>query len=175
MLGFIKETSNDGDVRVTKIKQFGFLPLLLISVALSGIVIWMSSKDFLIWKGEEPEIAPWRKKKLQQELKEINNAEQYALIVRKSGTFPCFSCVEKIKIYLNVGEIWRYGVTKKGQKGRYSRGLPEPNLEYVVQFEGPIDECLKEEKIKIYNYALLPENLKRTIPLIRPPGNKRDD
>jgi hypothetical protein len=30
------------------------------------------------------------------------------------------------------------------------------------------------EKIKIYNYALLPENLRRAVPLIRPPGNKID-
>jgi hypothetical protein len=45
-------------------------------------------------------------------------------------------------------------------------------LQYVIQFEGTEEECLIREREKIYHYALLPENLARKIPLIRPPGNK---
>jgi len=135
----------------------------------------MSSKDFIIWKGDQPEVASWRKEKLQRELEEIDNAEQYALVVRIPGTFPCYSCVDQSEIFLNEGEVWRYGVTKKGKAGRYRSGLPFIELTYSVQFEGPLHECLKQEKIKIYSYAVLPENLKRENPLIRPPGNKRDD
>lgn len=45
---------------------------------------------------------------------------------------------------------------------------------YLVQYKGSIQECLKQEKTKIFNYATLPENLKRETPIIRPPGNKID-
>jgi hypothetical protein len=51
---------------------------------------------------------------------------------------------------------------------------PKDDLFFVTQFRGTYSECLKEEKRKIYLYALLPENQARRIPLIRPPGNKND-
>jgi len=47
-------------------------------------------------------------------------------------------------------------------------------MTYQTQFVGNIFECKKQELLKIYNYPVLPENLKRKIPLIRPPGNKID-
>ncbi len=151
------------------------MPFLVFLIALGGLSIWMSNKDFLIWKGDEPEIAPWRKEKLEKELKELNEAEQYALVVSVSGVFPCYSCVDRNEIFLNTGEVWKYGVTRKGQAGRYKSGLPFLGLSYSVQFEGNLQACFKEEKLKIYQYPLLKENLKRNKPLIRPPGNKRDD
>ncbi len=129
----------------------------------------------IIWKGDKPELAPWRKEKFERELQELDDAEQYVLMVRIPGTFPCYSCVDKTEIFLTAGEVWRYGVTRKGQDGRYRDGLPYSNLVYLAQFQGTLQECLKEEKQKIYHYPLLPENLKRKKPLIRPPGNKRDD
>ncbi len=175
MLGFIKETSKQTKDRITKPKHLGLKLFFIILVFASCLFIWMSSKDFLIWKGDEPEIAPWRKEKLQRELDELNEAEQYVLRAKKPTFFPCFSCKNNTEIFLNPGEIWKYGVTKKGQGGRYPLGLPAENLEYIIEFEGTFQECLKQEKLKIYHYALLPENINRKIPLIRPPGNKRDD
>jgi len=44
------------------------------------------------------------------------------------------------------------------------------NLTYINS-----SECLKMEKLKIYNYPLLPEALKRKIKLFRPPGNANDN
>jgi hypothetical protein len=112
---------------------------------------------------------------MEKELWELENAEQYVLLARNSGHFPCYSCGRQAKIFLFAGEVWRYGVTRKGEKGRYSTGLPHKELIYLIQYEGTLQDCLKQEKMKIYRYALLPENIKRTPPLIRPPGNKRDD
>jgi len=65
-------------------------------------------------------------------------------------------------------------VTSKKKKGRYHKELPHPGLAYNIEFEGLLHECLKKEKIKIYSYAVLPENLRRPRPLKRPPGNKID-
>jgi len=78
-------------------------------------------------------------------------------------------------IYLTVGQIWKYGFTTKNEKGRYQKSLESKNLFYLVEYEGTITACMKEEKRKIYYYALLPENLTRETPLIRPPGNKQDN
>lgn len=66
-------------------------------------------------------------------------------------------------------------MTRKGEKGRYPGGdYGAENVRYVEQYEGTYSECLKMEKIKIYNYPLLPEARKRELQLFRPPGNKND-
>ncbi|MEN0005081.1 MAG: hypothetical protein AAF798_13100 [Bacteroidota bacterium] len=140
------------------------------------ILLAAASFPFIVWDDEgNPDISPERKKKLEKVLKEFDDAEQYALIVAKAGYFPCFSCKEATEIYLNVGEVYKYGVTKKGVKPRYGKSLQGTGLIYVRQFRGDITQCLKEERRKIFRYPLLPENLKRKEKLIRPPGNKRDD
>ena len=143
----------------------------------TAFALWvlMGEQDFIIWKDGEPDLAPWRKAKLEQELEELDSAEQYVLFVRIPGYYPCYSCFGEEEIFLNLGEIWKYGVTSKQEKGRYPQGLPVYGLEYKIQYEGPTIECYKQEKIKIYYYALLPENLRRARPLKRPPGNKRDN
>ena len=121
------------------------------------------------------ELTPQRKAKLEKELEELDNAEQYVLVAFNNGIYPCFSCVGKNSIFLKRGEVWRYGVTRKGESIRYPGNLNNVGLFYLTEYYGPLQECLKQEKLKIYNYALLPENLTRNVPLIRPPGNKRDD
>lgn len=133
-----------------------------------------SGEDFLSYRDGKPELAPWRKEKLEKELEEFDHAEQYVLVAAEPGYYACYSCLDKKTIFLNVNEVWRYGVTTKTEKGRYPEGLPHEGLAYVPQFTGTLYECLREEKKKIYYYAVLPENLKRAIPLIRPPGNKID-
>ncbi len=115
-----------------------------------------------------------RKEKLERALAKLEEAEQYALLAVQAGWYPCFNCPNTQTIYLIPGEVWKYGVTTNGP-ARYSSSFYRQNhLQYIVQFRGPLQECLREEKIKIYRYAILPENLKRNIPLIRPPGNKKD-
>lgn len=120
------------------------------------------------------QLAEWREGKLTKELEDLEQAEQYALVAKTQGNFPCYSCLTGSTIKLQKGETWRYGFTTKGHVGRYASSLEGKNLIYVIQYVGTIKDCLIEERKKIYYYALLPENLNRDSPLIRPPGNKQD-
>ena len=70
-------------------------------------------------KNGQPQLAEWRAKKLLKELEDLDGAEQYVLLARSNGMYPCYSCSEATSIYLQNGHIWKYGVTSKGQKGRY--------------------------------------------------------
>jgi hypothetical protein len=109
-------------------------------------------------------------------LDEIDEAIQYALVATKPGEYACYSCPRGIPtIRLGIGHVWKYGTTRKGEAGRYRGQLPDVRLLFVEQFFGTYSECLKEEKRKIYYYAVLPENLARSTPLIRPPGNRNDN
>jgi len=159
---------------------FWRLLLMFIGLALIFVIAYMSERngdesDFIVEENGKVDLAPWRKEKLDRELDEIDEAVQYALIVTKSGEYRCFSCPDGRRvIHLEVGHTWRYGTTRKGEVGRYRGQLPDVRLLFVEQFKGSLSECLKEEKRKIYFYALLPENLSRKKPLIRPPGNKND-
>ncbi len=141
-------------------------------LVLAGFLFWiiMGPRDFIVWKDGKPELAPWRKAKLERELEELDSAEQYVLFARIPKYYPCHNCFGEEKLFLNYGEVWKYGVTTKKEKGRYPQGPPI----FEIQYEGPTIECYKREKIKIYNYAILPENLRRPRPLERPPGNKID-
>ena len=129
------------------------------------------------WKDGEPQLKKKREKQLVKEQKEIDEAEQYALLALTSKHYPCLRCPTPV-IFLRKGEVWKYGVTRKGEKGRYTVNYLEQNhFEYFVQFRGTLSDCLKEEKAKIFRYPLLPENLARPNPerLANPPGNLRTD
>jgi len=80
-----------------------------------------------------------------------------------------------MKIYLYIGEVWKYGVSKNGVKRYNLWWYKDKNVIYVTQFKGNIGECMKKELEKIYAYPILPQNIKREIPLPRPPGNKVDN
>ena len=103
-----------------------------------------------------------RAEKLRQNLDKIHTehhepvCEQYALIVIRAGYFPCLSCNGKTKmIYLNFGEVWKYGFAGMGGedarypgKTFYSNGtitLTRANLKYVPQLQSTKEECLMEE------------------------------
>lgn len=155
--------------------------LLLLAVVAGG-TLWFLAKqsdafeDFVVNRDGKLELAPWRKEKLKKELEEIDDAVQYALIASVAGDYPCFSCPgQATTIYLEVGHIWKYGVTRKGAAGRYRGQYPDVRLQYIDQFYGNYAECLKEEKRKIYAYPILPENWSRASPLVRPPGNRNDN
>lgn len=116
-----------------------------------------------------------REAQLQQRLKRLEQCEQYVLQAKFSGFYPCYHCGADTLIYLQAGEVWKYGITIRGEKGRYSNNwVTRQKLRYRVQYRGSIQDCLQQESIKIYQYALLPENTRRQPPLRRPPGNKVD-
>lgn len=147
----------------------GFVFLLIMAVA-----------PFLIFDElGNPSLSPKREGKLKRELDKLDEAEQYALLANNNGYYPCLSCkasgVDSIQVFLFRGEVWKYGTTTRGEKGRYRNTLVDKNLRYTPQFVGTLADCLKQEKIKIYQYPLLPESLKRDFHLIRPPGNKQDN
>ncbi len=121
--------------------------------------------------------------KLQAELKGILTKElldktcvQYALVATFDDYYPCYNTGQMI--YLKSGDVWKYGKTCIGADKRYS-DLAERRLIFIPEFRGNEMTCLLIEKIKIYNYVVHSENLKRaketkTLPLLRPPGNRID-
>lgn len=149
---------------------------LFLLVAITLTLFYSGKKPFIEVDDEgNTKLAEWRKEKLNKELNELDEAEQYVLLAKRNGWYPCFNCLISSTIFLNQNEVWKYGYTKKGEGGRYQNSLEGTNLKYVTQFVGTISECMKEEKRKIYYYALMPENLARENPLMRPPGNKQDN
>lgn len=121
-----------------------------------------------------PDLPPERLEKLLRELKEMDNAEQYVLRANRSGYFPCLKCEGRSVIYLHQGEIWRYGITRKGVHGRYGNQLAAMGLYYKTEYIGSLLVCFKLEKLKIYGYLNHPENLRRAFRLNRRPGNIQD-
>jgi len=143
-------------------------------IALFSVLILGAVGVVVFDEDGKPEILPERKQKLNEELAKYDKAEQYALFAEQDGLYPCLSCLTGGVIHLKKGEIWKYGVTVNGAL-RYSAAyLKQYKLIYYPQFVGEIGECLKLEKIKIYTYPTLPENLKRKVKLLRPPGNPVD-
>jgi len=154
------------------VKHSWLFPMAALALILIAASLY---PDFLDPDKEEPALSPQRQEKLQRELDELENAEQYVLRAARDNWYPCYHCTGKNRIFLLKDEVWKYGVTRKGEKRRYGTWHTEQGLYYLVQYQGTLQECLRQEKVKIYNYALLPENLKREQPLKRPPGNKRDN
>lgn len=54
---------------------------------------------------ETPALSPREEKKLQQRLKEIDDSEQYALLARANGWYPCLHS-GRTTCYLLAGEVW---------------------------------------------------------------------
>ena len=148
---------------------------LLAAVAVMAAALTFD--EVVEWIDGEPRLKQKQKERLAKEQMEIDNAEQYVLLALTSKNYPCLGCPRPL-IFLRTTEVWKYGVTRKGQEGRYDvKFLTENKLRYLVQFRGTLSECLKEEKNKIFTYPLLPENLIRPAHerLARPPGNLRTD
>ena len=123
--------------------------------------------------GSEPKLSPKEEDKLQKRLKEIDKSEQYALIAMQDGWYPCLHS-GRTTCYLKKGEVWKYGVTSKGETGRYKPPfLIKNRVFYFIQFTGTFSECLKQEQIRLFHYPYMPENLARPPAerLPRPPYN----
>lgn len=119
-------------------------------------------------------LAPHREQKKEKKLKEYQEAVQYALLAVRSGNYVCYNCPDTNLIFLNAGEVWKYGFTTKGT-ARYQQNFYRKfGLEFFPQLEGSIQECMEEEIRKIYDYPKLPEARARPVVLERPPGNKVD-
>jgi hypothetical protein len=158
------------DVRAGEEPRLPFSPFKIVGVILFLILLFAAIADLNL-------LAPERAEKLKNLFKKIDEeAEQYALIAAESKVYPCFSCSDKDTIFLNAGETWKFGVSINGVKGRYTdKFLKDNNLLYEVQFVGNMAECYKIEKVKIFTYPFLPENVRRKFrKLLRPPGNKND-
>ncbi len=154
-------------------KRYGWL-FWAIALVIIYAATHLDDFPFLVEKDGKYDLSPERKAKLKRELDEIDEAVQYVIKAKKPGVYPCYHCEGTFSIFLNKDEVWKYGTTRIGQGRRYGQdGIPD-GLTYQEEFIGDYGSCLKQEKIKIYFYAILPENTVREAPLIRPPGNKID-
>ncbi len=143
----------------------------VVAVVLTGVALFVQ----IYFSGEEEaaRLSPHEDARLQKRLKEIDEAEQYALIAKDNGWYNCLHSARTMH-YLLTGEVWKYGVTTKGEMGRYTAVfLLKNNLIYLTQFRGNVAECLKQEQIKLFCYPYLRENMARPpeARLPRPPGN----
>lgn len=155
----------------TKTKRTLYLPLLIVG----SILIFCALKwsDVVEYVNGEPKLTPKHQNKLQKKLTELDEAEQYALIATKNGSYPCLHSGHAL-CQLHIGEVWKYGVTVKGERGRYTAQFLQDNaVSYIVQLRGTMGDCLKEEQRKLFTYPILPENLARmeNDRLLRPPYN----
>ncbi len=156
-----------------KRKKFPFYLLITAALLICMALGW---DEVVRWVGDAPEISPERLDKRDKEIKQIKRAEQYALVAEIDGMYECLTCPSKW-IFLHAGEIWKYGVTRIGATNRYGgEYLARRKLNYVVQFTGDYAQCLIEEKRKLYDYPILPENRFRpdSLRLVYPPGNMQD-
>ena len=98
---------------------FGFWFLLLFAIgAILLIVAQWEDVDFLDQDEDgNPILSEERQQKLNKALQELEEAEQYALVVERPGYYPCFSCTDSNRIFLNKGETWKYGMTTKKNRG----------------------------------------------------------
>ncbi|TAD96636.1 MAG: hypothetical protein EAZ97_13705 [Bacteroidetes bacterium] len=151
-----------------------WLIFALILALLTVVMIKESFEEVTIQKSDGTyQLKANKIKQLQKDTAKFSQAEQYVLIAEEKGWYPCATCVNTDSIYLFEGEVWKYGVTINGEKGRYNGvdNLTSKKLLYVTEFRGSIEICLKLERIQIATYPLLPENLKRIVKLGRPPFN----
>ncbi len=110
----------------------------------------------------------------------LDNAELYMLIAEVDGYFECPSCPlgthKRGKYFLKAGEVYKYGVTIQ-KKDRYTESeLNRWRLTYVDLDRGSDTAMKKKETTLIAEYALHPENLKRSEKwrLAIPPGSGTD-
>lgn len=146
---------------------------VIIAGTLLLIICALKWGDVIEYFNGEPRLTSKHQQQLQKKLNELEVAEQYALVAMSEGWYPCLHSGRAL-YYLHTGEVWKYGITIKGERGRYtSRFLQDNGVLYVIQFKGTVTECLQEEQRKLFAYPLLPENLARLEidRLLRPPYN----
>ncbi|MCA0236554.1 MAG: hypothetical protein LCH81_09240 [Bacteroidetes bacterium] len=153
-------------------KPGGFSPFFIAVIAFL-IMCALEWSDVIEYIDGEPRLTAKHQNQLQKKLNELEEAEQYALIASKEGYYPCLHSGHAL-YFLHIGEVWKYGVTTKGERGRYTgQFMLKNSVSYSVQYKGTLSECLQREQIQLFSYPLLPENLARpeNDRLLRPPYN----
>jgi RHS repeat-associated protein len=93
--------------------------------------------------------------------------DQYALVARQEGFYPVMQRgfrEPQAGIWLNAGDVWKYGTTQNPAT-RYSQTfLREWGLRYAPQSSGTLQEALAAERASILRYFYQHGRL--------PPGNK---
>jgi hypothetical protein len=121
----------------------------------------------------DPAHKPKEETQLKRRWTTIDDSEQYALTAKGNGWYPCLHS-RRINFYLKTNEVWKYGVARSGEFGRFKATfLIRNKVSYIVQFKGAFSQCLRQEQIRLFNYRNLPENLARppAQQLPRPPYN----
>jgi hypothetical protein len=85
-------------------------------------------------------LIPAHKPKEETQLKRrwttIDDSEQYALTAKGNGWYPCLHS-RRINFYLKTNEVWKYGVARSGEFGRFKATfLIRNKVSYIVQFKG---------------------------------------
>lgn len=153
-------------------KKKSLLPFIIGGAAIL-ILCALEWRDVIEYINGEPQLAAKHQSQLQKKLNDLEDAEQYALVAMTEGWYPCLHSGRAL-YYLHIGEVWKYGITSRGERGRYTtRFLQDNGVQYLIQFKGTMTECLQEEQRKLFSYPLLPENLARLEldRLVRPPYN----
>lgn len=150
---------------------------VVLSVAL--LCLFFSLPDFIeIDKDGNYRLSAQRQREYQEKPARSEHVEVYRLIATRTGYYDCLRCTGIIKIQLQAGEVWKYGITRKG-KSRYSSSFYANN--HLVYQIITVTDILKAEQLErklIIAYPLLPEAQARMarygIFLKRPPGNTKD-
>lgn len=171
----LRETASPADIPADGTARPGYRmrTILLLGVAFVVCMAALKWADVVEWVDGEWRLKPKREAERDRQMKKIDEAEQYALIANVPGYYECLHCPSK-RMFLKTNEVWKYGVTNQGEKQRYTtQFFRHRQLKYVVQFSGTYSQCLVEEKRKLFEYPLLPENLARpdSLKLVLPPGN----
>jgi len=186
----IQKTAQKGIEKIYKQKPFFFF-LIAVVILFGGYKIYDVTKpqnvefersepiEFVEYDDAgNPLLLPERIAKRDKEIDGIKNKKrkegpciQYAIRVKQEGFYPL---CKGGTIFLRKNEIWKYGKTCLAKEERYPN-FDDMLYDFIIETVGTEEECLIQEKLKIYNYALLPENLQRKVPIIRPPGNCQDN
>lgn len=163
---------------VTNRRQHGqppfikYLPIILLGFLL--VFFAYRWRDFVVQKQDGSyAIHPGRMDEAKKEKEKLENCEVYKLVALKSGWYMCHLCSQG-SIYLNKGEVWKYGYSCSPETRYKKEWLQQMNLRYIPIFFGDMKECRAKEIELIRDYPLLPENMNRPeyLRLVVPPGSK---
>lgn len=138
----------------------------------------LSLEDYIEKEGGIFVLTEARKRKLKKHLENYEEAQTYALVARSDGERECPICFAqygKTHLYILKGEVLKYGVSLRGSNRYNPAFYKKIDCDYFVVHRGDYTSCLKKEKEFIFHYPILPENLKRKQPLVRPPMNLNDN
>jgi len=109
------------------------------------------------------------------------SCEVYFLHARQNTKYPVLGYGNEVIDfeYLSIGEVWKVGITRNGELGRYrcndfyknpteGIALNRNKLQYQYVYKGTYKQCIILEKLLIYTYSLWSGHSN----LLKPPGCK---